>query len=96
MPKLPDGWRPMAGVSCAGWDICAAFNLSRPEGGRFAIFRRQITAQEHLDQARIYPTTTAVEDALREIKAKLFRGQYQLEELFPEEVLLAHPAYGSF
>jgi hypothetical protein len=96
MPRLPDGWTEMKGISCAGWDITSAFNLSRPEGSRFAVFRRRISAQEHLDQGRLYPTAIAVVTAIDDIRRVLMEGRYQFEDLFPEERLITHPNYGAF
>ncbi|QNG62670.1 hypothetical protein B1VFA_040 [Rhizobium phage B1VFA] len=94
--KLPDGWTETKGVSCAGWDIWAAFNLSRPEGQRFAIFRRRIAEQEHLDMGTVYPTTTQLDAALDKIRRTLSEGKYTFDDLFPEEQLTRHPNYGTF
>ncbi len=96
MAKLPDGWTSFRGVSCAGWDITAAFNLSEPEGSRFAIFRRRISDTDIYEQGEIYPTSTAVEAALDDIRTALARGKYAFEELFPKDKMLNNPNYGAF
>lgn len=96
MPRLPEGWTEMKGVSCAGWDITAAHNPSMPKGSQFAVFRRRISVQEHLDMGRVYPTADAVETAIDDIRRTLMEGRYQFEDLFPEEQLITHPNYGAF
>lgn len=94
--KLPDGWATIKGVSCAGWDIWAAWNGGMPAGRGNAIFRRRIADQEHLEMARIYPNETELFAALDEIRTKLMNGIYGFDELFPEEQLARHPNYGAF
>jgi hypothetical protein len=94
--RLPDGWTDTKGVSCDGWDITAAFNLSRPEGERFAVFRRRIADQEQCDLGRIYPTASAAEAAIDDIRGIFRRGKYSFEDLFPEEAVKLHPNYGMF
>jgi hypothetical protein len=83
-------------VSCAGWDICAAFNMAMPEGSRFTIFRRRIADSESFDQGEIFPTSSAVEAALDVIRMALTRGQYSFKELFPNDTLINNPNYGAF
>ncbi len=94
--RLPEGWTPTKGVSCAGWDITAAFNLSRPAGGPFAILRRRISEQDQLEIGRVYGTATEVEVAIERIKRTLLAGQYGFNELFPDEQITRHPNYGTF
>lgn len=96
MSRLPDGWNATKGVSCAGWDITAAFNLSMPEGSRFAVFRRRIADSELYERGKIYPTSTKVEAAIDDIRSVFAKGKYTFEDLFPDEVLIDHPNFGAF
>lgn len=94
--SLPEGWTRLKGASCAGWDIWLGFCPQMPEGRRFAMFRRRVSAQEHYDRGKTYPTQTAGDRAIAEIRERLHAGKYQFEDLFPDEVMINHPTFGAF
>ena len=96
MPSLPDGWHQQRGASCAGWDIWIGFSPHRPEGSRFAMFRRRIADQEHYDMGKTYATQTAANLAIAHVREMLQAGRYTFDDLFPDEVIIDHPTFGAF
>ena len=93
MADLPEGWTQLMGVSCAGWDIWAGTTPHRPEGSRFAIFKRRIGESDTYTMGKTHATLTSVQEAIKDIRRAFDVGEYRAEMLFPME---DNPEFGRF
>jgi hypothetical protein len=100
MPNLADGWRPLQGISCNGWDIW--LGISDQENS-FAIFRRR------LDETKAYTMGRPLKgsDGFKRmdlVRSMFYTGTMTAEELFADDIAWersqtayrTNPNYGLF
>lgn len=107
--QLPEGWRPLNGISGSGWDIWLGIDDNNLELN-FAIFRRRIEETETYTMGRPGGGNEAFK-RMDLIKTMFHQGKVSFEELFADDVaweaevkeqeqseraLRALPTYGRF
>jgi hypothetical protein len=94
---LPEGWKPLGGVSGSGWDIWIGHCATEHSSRRYAIWYRRInfdSSRPQYTKGKTHPSRASAEAVLKQFVAEGFDASWIVDST--AAAYAADPSYGAF